>query len=278
MIAEKEFVQALERLDLPESTPVIAHASLSAFGQVEGGGRTLLDSLIQVCGVLVMPAFTYKTMVTPQTGPPDNALDYGAKQDANRMAQFFHPDLPVDRLMGVTPELLRMTPGAGRSIHPILSFVGLNADDILAAQTYETPLGPIKALLDRGGWVLLLGVGQDVNTSLHYAEALAGRKQFIRWALTPQGVVECRRFPGCSDGFEAISPWITGISRVIPLGRSRLVALPLQDLIPIARARIAADPSALLCDRTYCLRCEAVRRHLVSFVHQNLHKEQPTWR
>lgn len=264
MISSADITRALEQLDVPASAPVIAHASLSAFGFVDGGGQAFLNALLQVYRTLVMPAFTYKTMVTPPFGPPDNALDYAADRNTNQMAQIFQLAMSVDRLMGVIPELLRNTPGAERSSHPILSFVGLRAAPILAAQTIQSPLSPIEALFQRSGWALLLGVGQDVNTSLHYAEFLAGRKQFVRWALTPQGVVECGGFPGCSDGFAALSPWITGISRRAPLGSSQIVALPLQELISIARARIEADPLALLCDRNYCLRCEAVRRHLDS--------------
>ena len=66
----------------------------------------------------------------------------------------------------------------------------------MAVQTLAEPLAPIGALAQRGGWVLLLGVNQTVNTSLHYAERLAGRPQFTRWALTYEGVRECPQFPG----------------------------------------------------------------------------------
>lgn len=278
MIDFADIRQALERLAIPESAPVIAHASLSAFGTVEGGGLAFLKALSQVYRTLVMPAFTYKTMVTPPSGPPNNGLDYGMEQNANLMAQIFYPEMPVDRLMGVIPELLRLTPGAMRSSHPILSFVGLNAAPVLSAQTIQSPLGPIEALYQLSGWVLLLGVGQDVNTSLHFAESLAGRKQFIRWALTPQGVVECGGFPGCSDGFGALSPWIRGISRTVLLGSGQISALPLRDLIPIARARIEADPLTLLCDRNYCPRCAAVCWHLDSCQDSDLQHKGSTWR
>lgn len=278
MIASEDIRRALEQLAIPESAPVIAHASLSAFGSVDGGGPALLNALLQVYQALLMPAFTYKTMVTPLLGPPDNALEYGGDQNANQMAQIFHPEMPVDRLMGVIPELLRHTPGAARSSHPILSFVGLRAASVLAAQTLQSPLGPIEALCQRAGWVLLLGVGHDVNTSLHFAELLAGRKQFIRWALTPQGVVECGGFPGCSDGFGALAPWVASISRIVPLGSSRIVALPLPDLISHARARIEADPLALLCDRSYCPRCAAVRRRLDHRHNPGLQHNGSSWR
>ena len=124
MITFHDFVAAFQELGLKHTTPVIAHASLSAFGAVQGGAETVLGALIYVFDTLLMPAFTYKTMVTPSSGPSDNGLDYGAAQSANLMAQIYRPRLPVDRLIGIVPEMLRQHPRSRRSLHPILSFVG----------------------------------------------------------------------------------------------------------------------------------------------------------
>ncbi len=54
--------------------PVIAHASLSAFGQVQGGAETLVSALLAVFDSVVMPVFTYKTMIIPPVGPENNAI------------------------------------------------------------------------------------------------------------------------------------------------------------------------------------------------------------
>ena len=50
------------------------------------------------------------------------------------------------------------------------------------------------------------------------AEWLAGRKQFTRWALTPQGITACPNFPGCPEGFEQVSPLLTTIMRSMRVG------------------------------------------------------------
>jgi aminoglycoside 3-N-acetyltransferase len=55
-------------------TPVIAHASLRAFGEISGGADTLLRATLDSVWALVMPTFTYKTMITPEVGPPNNGL------------------------------------------------------------------------------------------------------------------------------------------------------------------------------------------------------------
>jgi aminoglycoside 3-N-acetyltransferase len=264
MITRADLVSALDYLGIERARPVIAHASLSAFGEVDGGAQTLLGALLSVFRTLVMPAFTYKTMLTPEDGPPDNGMTYGTNQGANLMAEFFDPGMPVDRLMGAVPEALRCHPATRRSLHPILSFAGLNAGRFLDNQSLDDPFTPIGALTQAQGWVLLLGVDHTVNTSIHYAERLAGRKQFVRWALTPQRVLECPRFPGCSDGFQAIAPRLSRVVRVVHVGRAQIRAVPLIELISVARAWVEADPLALLCDKPYCERCYAVRSQVLA--------------
>jgi len=262
MITFQDFVSALDWLGISRSRPVIAHASLSAFGEVQGGAQTVVQALLSGFDTLIMPAFTYKTMLVPEAGPEDNALVYGAAAHANLMAEFFRPDMPVDRLIGVIPEVLRRSPGVRRSSHPILSFVGMNAEPYLLRQSLAEPLGPIEALVPAQGWVLLLGVNHTVSTSVHYAERLAGRKQFQRWALTLDGVVECPGFPGCSEGFEALASRLATVTRQARLGLTAIQAVPLVDLLAVARVCLEENPLALLCDRPYCERCQAVRKQV----------------
>lgn len=260
MITFHDFVAAFQKLGIRHTAPVIVHASLSAFGDVQGGAETVLGGLMYVFDTVVMPGFTYRTTVIPETGPADNGMNYGSAQSANRMAQFFSPNMPVDRLMGVTAEALRLHPRARRSLHPILSFVGVNAARFLDSQTLEEPLKPVEKLMEAGGWVLLLGVDHTVNTSIHYAERIAGRKQFTRWALTSAGVVECPGFPGCSDGFWQAGARLAPLTRQMTVGVGQVQALPLQEMISTCKVWIDADPLALLCDHSYCERCPAVRK------------------
>ncbi len=262
-ITSTDLRTALFKLGLSH-TPVIAHASLKSFGEVVGGADAVLRAVLDSVWALVMPTFTYATMVTPQIGPPNNGIQYGGDQDLNRLAEPFRRDMPADRQMGIIPETLRCHPRARRSIHPIQSFAGIYADKFLAAQTMQNPLGPIEALAEAEGWVLLLGLDHTVNTSIHYAEKLAGRKQFVRWAVLPDRVIECPGFPGDSAGFEAIAPYLTGITRRVKAGEAVIQAMPLRPLIQVATERIKADPLALLCEREDCLRCNAVRQSVAA--------------
>jgi aminoglycoside 3-N-acetyltransferase len=146
-----------------------------------------------------------------------------------------------------------------RTAHPILSFAGLNVKDALVAQTLYHPFAPIGWLADRAGWVLLLGVDYTVNTSIHYAERMAGRHQFVRWALTKRRIVECKGYPGCSDGFESIRPEMEPVTRRVDVGSSFIEAIPLHSLLEAVETRIKEDPLVLLCQRDVCERCDTVR-------------------
>jgi len=259
MLTFRDLVKAFRQLDIDSLQPVIVHSSLSSLGEVIGGAETLLGALLSIYPKIIMPTFTYKTMVVPEVGPPNNAIIYGSAKDANRMAEFFHPDMPADRLMGILPETLRKKPQAIRSNHPILSFSGINSDEIILSQSIEEPLAPIKALVDANGWALLVGVDHTVNTSIHYAERLSGRISFTRWALTKKGIVECPGFPGCSNGFQAIAPHAQKFTRCIQLGSAEIKAVFLPELIETVQELIAQNPMALLCDRQDCERCNEVR-------------------
>ncbi len=242
------------------NAPVIVHSSLSAFLRVQGGAETVVGALTDVFTGIMAPTFTYQTMVTPKTGPPDNGITYGSGDDANRMAQFFEPEMPASPLMGVIAETVRQHPAARRSNHPIYSFAGINVEAALKTQTLENPFGPIRALTLADGWVLLLGVDHTSNTSIHYAEMVAGRRQFIRWALTPQGVIECPGWPGCSYGFNQIAPRLTGSIRTVEIGPALVQAMPLQTLVIAVKEMLAQNPNALLCTNPDCERCAATRQ------------------
>lgn len=259
MLSYRDLVSGLKQINLDANTPAIVHTSLSAFGEVRGGADALVGALLSQVGGLMMPAFTYNTMLTPQDGPAENGLTYGSDEDQNRMAEFFSPDMPADRLMGATAEALRLHPQARRSVHPILSFCGVGVDAALEAQTLEDPLAPIEALAADGGWVVLLGVDHTCNTGLHVAEKRAGRRQFVRWALTETGVRSCLHFPGCSNGFEQIEPLVRNITRRVRIGPAEARALPLAPMIEIAAGLMREDPLALLCSSPHCERCRALR-------------------
>jgi aminoglycoside 3-N-acetyltransferase len=240
--------------------PVIVHASLKKFPAIQDGVETLVKVLAESFSGVIIPTFTYKTMVTPGVGPPNNGMTYGNEQDLNRMAEPFHTAMPPDKMMGILPAELLRHEKATRTSHPILSFGGIRADNILLSQTLYDPLAPIRALAERDGWAVLINVDHSVNSSIHYGEKLAGRRQFVRWAMVPGRIVECPGYPGDSSGFNAIEEHILSHTRRVDLdGGAFIQAVPLKRLLDVTVELIKKDPLALLCQREDCEMCNSVR-------------------
>jgi aminoglycoside 3-N-acetyltransferase len=254
-----ELKTAFQTLALRDK-PVIAHASLKKFGKIEGGAGTVVKAMLASFSGVIVPAFTYKTMITPEVGPPDNGITYGSNSDLNKMAEPFKQTMSPDKMMGILPAALLQEKGVMRTSHPILSFGGIQADDILLSQTLFDPLAPIRELAEKDGWVILINVDHSVNTSIHYGEKLAGRRQFVRWALTPGRIVECPGFPGDSSGFNAIEEYVKSITPLVDMENGAFVqAVPLKRLLDATVEMIKKNPLALLCQLSDCERCNVVR-------------------
>jgi aminoglycoside 3-N-acetyltransferase len=258
----RDILLTFRRMGLEGDSRVLVIGPSALPESIRGGTAAISAALTASCKAVMAPAFTYQTMVYPAEGPPDNAVDYPGASAASVEADFFRSSIRVSPLLGPLPESLRKMEGASRSDHPILSFTGVGAAEMLETQTLADPFAPIDALAKAGGDVILLGSDPPANFALHLAEQRAGRKQFLRWGLTPQGVVECPVFPGCSRGFGAIEEKLAGVLRRDKVGTFPVVRIPLRDLLHIAVGWIRQDPRALLCDNTDCPFCSAVRKSI----------------
>lgn len=213
----------------------------------------LLNALLETTAGFLTPTFTPKALLPVDYHPAR------PQADALTQAQAFTPSMPADEAFGPFPELVRGHAKAKRSLHPALSFTGISADSVIHAQTVLEPYAPIAALAEEDGVILLAGMDQRVNFSIHYGEKIAGRMQFIRWAKTEHGVTECPNFPGDSEGFNAIALTVKPITRQVEVGGVTMQAMPAKDLLRAVVNRIHEDPYTLLCGRPDCERCEAVR-------------------
>lgn len=260
-VSYRDIVVGLRELGLDATSAVLAHASLEAFGEIRGGAETLIGALVATCGAIIMPAFTYQTMIVPADGPANNAMTYGDPAGRNANAEMFRPHLPAHESMGPVVQALCRLPQAQRSTHPVLSFAGIGnqAADILAAQSIAEPWGPVKWLYNNGGDVLLLGADHTTNVAIHLAEKMAGRKQFVRWAIDEERAYRLEGFPGCARGFNAIVPKLAWVAQQTTIGPAMITRLPLRNLVDTAVQIIRADRNALLCNDPTCALCNAVR-------------------
>lgn len=238
---------------------MITHVSPHIVNEIAGGVDAVVGSMAAEIRTILAPAFTSKPLIIPSVGPPDNGLEYQDQYQQNAAAEFYYPDMPVDQVLGPFAETLRRNRDALRSSHPLLSFSGIGAEEALQTQTIENPFGPIQWLAEFDGDVLLVDLDHTHNFSIHYAEKVCGRKQFTRWALTPDGIIPCPDFPGCSDGFNTIQSRLSGVDRRVELNGYILQAIPLRDMINLIKGWTREDPRALLCDTVGCRYCSVVR-------------------
>ncbi|RDZ40740.1 AAC(3) family N-acetyltransferase [Haloferax sp. Atlit-47N] len=166
----------LRALGVERGDTLLVHSSLSSLGWVAGGPQAVVDALQTVLtddGTLVMPTHTGQyTDPSVWENPP--VPDDWVETIGESMPPF-RPDVTPTRGMGAVPECFRNYPGVVRSEHPTVSFAawGAAAEEIVGGHELDYGLGdgsPLARVYDRGGDVLLLGVGHGNNTSLHLAE------------------------------------------------------------------------------------------------------------
>jgi aminoglycoside 3-N-acetyltransferase len=174
----EELVRDLRAQGLSAGTTVLAHASLSALGWVDGGAKAVIDALRHVLGpggTLVVATFTAANSVSSR-----NHLTTIDGMTPRQVSAYRAAMPPYDRAItpagtGQIAEALRMSPEAIRSGHPQSSFaaIGPLASWFMRAHRINCHLGedsPLGKLYVRGAWILLLGVGYQACSALHLAE------------------------------------------------------------------------------------------------------------
>jgi len=255
VVTRADIERGLRQLDLPAIVEV--HSSLSAFGWVEGGAEAVVDALVAVFSTVMVPSFTYEAFAPVPKGVfiERNGLERGSRlPDEGRLT--FHGDMPVSREIGIIPETLRRRTGAVRSSHPTESFaaIGHGTRELVATQTIDDPLAPIRALTDAGGWILMVGADLAGCTPIHLAESVAGRRLFIRWSMARDGTVFPVRVSGCSRGFGALEPVVAPIAREAKIGNARVRAYPAGEFVRLVANAIRRNGEITMC-ASRCARC-----------------------
>ncbi len=255
-VTERQISEGLVSLGLNESSAVLVHSSLLSFGHVQGGATSVCNALRSVCGTVMVPAGTWDVTglpAPPGLERPDNAVSKPSTwrefDQALAQAMPYSPELPIDRGLGRIPETMRQQMQHVRSTHPLMSYlaVGMHADILVQRQRLDWPLGPIEALEEIGGDVLLLGVGHTSSTTIHLAEQRLGRSCFWRYAKVYEGVwMELPNVPGDSSAFDDIEPQLRALTREVRIGQCRARRVAVADVIAVATRVILANPSALL--------------------------------
>lgn len=178
----------LATLGLKKGMTVIVHSSLSSIGWVCGGAVSVIKSLMDIIteeGNIIMPA---------QTGDYSEPCYWGNPPVPEQWYEIIRETMPVfdkhvtpTRGMGRIAEVFRSFPNVLRSDHPQASFTawGKDSEDIIRVHNLEDSLGetsPLGKVYNINGYVLLLGVPYENNTSFHLSEYKSNVRMYTELA------------------------------------------------------------------------------------------------
>lgn len=192
-ITKNQILNQLEAFEHVKGRIVTVHTSLKAVGEIEGGGETLLDALIEFFtdkgGLLCVPTHTWDRDVY------DRRESYSC--------------------IGVMPRLAAAHPEGIRTLHPTHSMAIFGekeraerfaAADAIVVDTPASPKCCYGRLYSEDGYVLLLGVGHNKNTYLHCVEETLGTPNRYTEHKLPKTIIH-------KDGTEEVRylHWFNGI-------------------------------------------------------------------
>jgi len=190
----ESLLSEFSNLGLRAGMTVMVHSSLGKVGWTAGGPVTVVRALLEAVGAegtVVMPA------ESPYVSDPSTWHDDRVKahwHDTIRAHLPVFDPLTTPTTMGAIPEAFRTFPNTQRSSHPMVSVCanGRLASEITKVHSLEFCEGrgtPFEQLYNLDAVTLLLGVGFNRCTSLHYAES-----------LVPQRRTTVHRFPMIEGG------------------------------------------------------------------------------
>ena len=181
-IIKESLKEDLAALGVKPGMVLLVHSSLSSIGWVSGGVVAAILALEEVLGdegTLVMPTHSGDFSDPAKWSNPPVPEDW--KETIRQTMPAFDTGMTPTRGVGKIPETFRNQAGVIRSNHPQMSFSawGKMAAEITRDHSLDYGLGdssPLAKIYQREGWILMIGVGHENNTSLHLAEFRAAYK------------------------------------------------------------------------------------------------------
>ena len=186
LVTRGTLVRDLRKLSIAEGDKLMVHASISSFGFIVGGGRTLIDALLEVVGdsgTVAMPTFSGENSDPAEWRRPPVPPEW--IDIIREETPAYDPLMTPARDMGSLPELFRHYPGARRSPHPQSSFtaIGRDAETLVGEHPLDERFGPNSPLgkfYELNGKSLLLGASPRKCSLFYLSEHRVGITPTIR--------------------------------------------------------------------------------------------------
>ena len=196
----------LAMIGVTQGMTLLVHSSLSSIGWVVGGAPSVVRALLSALGengTLVMPAAT-PHCTDPATWASPRLPDAWLAEVREHLPIFDARSTPTT--MGAICESFRNWPNTLRSNHPVESVCarGVEAPGIVSEHPLafsEGPGGPFEKLHNLDCRILLLGVGFNRCTALHFAESLVDRRRLktLRFPVLDNGRRTWVEVPNVAD-------------------------------------------------------------------------------
>lgn len=179
IVLKHDILQALKNVGVEQGQSIMVHSSLSSLGFVCGGAQVVIEALLETVGndgTVMMPTQSWKNL------DPTAGVHWEEPEEWWELIRENYPtydkDITPTNTMGAVAEMFRKWNGTLRSDHPARSVAarGKHAKHLTDNHDLSNIFGegsPLSKLYDLDGYVLLIGVGYDKNTSLHLADARA---------------------------------------------------------------------------------------------------------
>ena len=254
---KEDLKKDLKKLGLKEGDIVMVHSSLRSLGYVEGGANTVIDALIETVG-------KKGTVIVP-THTLEGRVYVGGVFDPETSPSF----------VGTLTEVFRKRKDAVRSRHPTHSVAAIGGKAVEITKDHKVgpalgPGSPIDKLVRWNGYILLLGVGHESNTTIHYAQQLMEPSNLEEGdvRIFDNGkvkVVHLTNWPTAGFGrlLEVMEPiWKkSGIVKEGKVGKARVKIMRARELVKSIIKELRKDPTIILCHpEGECKYCDRVRK------------------
>ncbi len=249
LVTPEDIKTALREVGVQKGQTIMVHTSLSSLGYVCGGAQSIIEALTESVseeGTIMMPTQSWKNL------DPAAGVYWQEPEEwwpvIRKYIPAYDKRITPTNTMGAVSEMFRQWPETLRSAHPARSVAawGRNAQYLTENHNLSDIFGdssPIGRMYGLDGYVLLIGVGYDKNTSLHLADVRAeypGKHMVMEssaiqldgqriWKSYETLAVDGEDFPAIGEAFEQ-----TGQVRHAPLGNGILSMMSQRALVDFA--------------------------------------------